>query len=119
AGRASARTFYGCEGWVAHVFTNAWGFSSPGWGLNWGMNVTGGLWIAMQLKEHYEFGRDRAFLEETAYPVLKEAALFFLDYMVVHPERGWLVTGPSNSPENSFYPHGHKEGPEHALSMGP
>lgn len=119
AGRSSARAFYGCEGWVAHVFTNAWGFSSPGWGLNWGMNVTGGLWIAMQLKDHYEFGRDRAFLEETAYPVLKEAALFFLDYMTVHPEHGWLVTGPSNSPENSFYPNGRQEGAEYALSMGP
>ncbi|WP_214627687.1 glycoside hydrolase family 95 protein [Paenibacillus agaridevorans] len=118
AGRSSARTFYGSEGWVAHVFTNAWGFSSPGWGLNWGMNVTGGLWIAMQLKEHYEFGLDRVFLKETAYPVLKEAALFFLDYMVVHPEHGWLVTGPSNSPENSFYPNGRTEGPEYALSMG-
>ncbi len=119
AGRSSAKAFYGSEGWVAHVFTNAWGFSSPGWGLSWGMNVTGGLWIAMQLKEHYEFGRDRAFLEETAYPVLKDAALFFLDYMTVHPETGWLVTGPSNSPENSFYPAGRTEGPEYALSMGP
>ncbi|MDQ6421469.1 glycoside hydrolase family 95 protein [Paenibacillus sp. LHD-117] len=119
AGRSSARAFYGSEGWVAHVFTNAWGFSSPGWGLSWGMNVTGGLWIAMQLKEHYEYGRDRAFLEETAYPVLKEASLFFLDYMVVHPEHGWLVTGPSNSPENSFYPNGRKDGADYALSMGP
>lgn len=119
AGRSSARTFYGSEGWVAHVFTNAWGFSSPGWGLGWGMNVTGGLWIAMQLKEHYEFGRNRAFLEETAYPVLKESALFFLDYMTVHPEHGWLVTGPSNSPENSFYADGTAGGRDYALSMGP
>ncbi|RIX59399.1 glycoside hydrolase family 95 protein [Paenibacillus nanensis] len=117
-GRAAAKAFYGCDGWVAHVFTNAWGFASPGWGLNWGMNVTGGLWIAAQLKQHYEYSLDRRFLEETAYPVLKDAALFFLDYMTIHPTYGWLVSGPSNSPENSFYPSGGAEGGEYALSMG-
>lgn len=119
SGRAAASAYYGSDGWVAHVFTNAWGFASPGWGLSWGMNVTGGLWIAMQLKEHYEFGRDLAFLEETAYPVLKEAALFFLNYMTIHPAYGWLVTGPSNSPENSFYLNGDAAGRDYSLSMGP
>ncbi|MGO4373207.1 glycoside hydrolase N-terminal domain-containing protein [Paenibacillus sp. MCAF20] len=103
AGRAAAEDFYGAEGWVAHVFSNAWGFASPGWETSWGLNVTGGLWIAMHMKEHYEYGQDRNFLARQAYPVMKQAALFFLDYMIVHPEYGWLVTGPSNSPENSFY----------------
>jgi alpha-L-fucosidase 2 len=118
AGRASARDFYGCEGWVAHVFSNAWGFTAPGWHYSWGLNVTGGLWLAMQMKEHYEYGLDQRFLAEQAYPVLKEAALFFLDYMTVHPVYGWLVTGPSNSPENSFYVDGNTQKPHH-LSMGP
>ncbi|WP_168119512.1 glycoside hydrolase family 95 protein [Paenibacillus sp. HB172176] len=117
SGREAAKAFYGCEGWVAHVFTNAWGFASPGWGFNWGLNVTGGLWIAAHLMEHYKYGRDSEFLSGTAYPVLKEAALFFLDYMTVHPKYGWLVTGPSNSPENSFYVGG-ETGKEYALSMG-
>lgn len=118
AGRASARDFYGCEGWTAHVFSNAWGFTAPGWYYSWGLNVTGGLWLASHLRMHYEYGRDDAFLREQAYPILKEAALFFLDYMVVHPEKGWLVTGPSNSPENSFYVRG-GDRTSHALSMGP
>lgn len=117
AGRAAADGFYGCEGWVAHVFTNAWGFASPGWETSWGLNVTGGLWIATHLREHYEFGLDERFLRETAYPVLKEAAAFFLDYMTVHPQYGWLVTGPSNSPENSFYL-GSDPIVTHQLSMG-
>ncbi|WP_201006333.1 glycoside hydrolase family 95 protein [Paenibacillus glycanilyticus] len=117
AGRAAAEDFYGCEGWVAHVFSNAWGFASPGWGRSWGLNVTGGLWIATHLKEHYEYSRDRGFLTRQAYPVMKEAALFFLDYMTVHPKYGWLVTGPSTSPENSFYP-GPEEQGEQQLSMG-
>ncbi|GLX67630.1 hypothetical protein MU1_19750 [Paenibacillus glycanilyticus] len=117
AGRAAAEDFYGCEGWVAHVFSNAWGFASPGWGRSWGLNVTGGLWIATHLKEHYEYSKDREFLTRQAYPVMKEAALFFLDYMTVHPKYGWLVTGPSTSPENSFYP-GQAEQGEQQLSMG-
>jgi alpha-L-fucosidase 2 len=118
AGKSAARDFYGCDGWVAHVFSNAWGFSAPGWHYSWGLNVTGGLWIAGQLREHYEFNLDRQFLAETAYPVLKEAAAFFLDYMTVHPKYGWLVTGPSNSPENSFYLEGDRTD-SHQLSMGP
>ncbi|WP_311290984.1 glycoside hydrolase family 95 protein [Paenibacillus glycanilyticus] len=117
AGRSAAEDFYGCEGWVAHVFSNAWGFAAPGWGRSWGLNVTGGLWIATHLKEHYEYSLDREFLSRQAYPVMKEAALFFLDYMTIHPQYGWLVTGPSTSPENSFYP-GPSEQGEQQLSMG-
>lgn len=118
AGRETAAALYGSPGWVAHVFTNAWGFSQPGWGYSWGLNVTGGLWLAAQLREHYEYGENGQFLTELAYPVLKGAAAFFLDYMTVHPKYGWLVTGPSNSPENSFYP-GAPEAGSHHLSMGP
>ncbi len=117
SGRAAAQHFYGCEGWVAHVFSNAWGFASPGWETSWGLNVTGGLWIATHLREHYEYGLDPSFLAETAYPVLKEAAAFFLDYMTLHPKYGWLVTGPSNSPENSFYVDDPQRS-EYQLSMG-
>jgi alpha-L-fucosidase 2 len=117
AGKQAAEDFYDCKGWVAHVFSNAWGFAAPGWETGWGLNVTGGLWIAMHLKEHYEYGLDRTFLTAQAYPVLREAAVFFLDYMVVHPGNGWLVTGPSNSPENSFYPANREQGPQQ-LSMG-
>lgn len=117
AGRQAAKDFYGSEGWVAHVFSNAWGFSAPGWETGWGLNVTGGLWIATHLKEHYEYGLDHAFLTKQAYPVMKEAAAFFLDYMTVHPGNGWLVTGPSNSPENSFYTSNREEGAQQ-LSMG-
>ncbi|SFB36977.1 alpha-L-fucosidase 2 [Cohnella sp. OV330] len=117
AGRRTARDFYGAPGWVAHVFSNAWGFTAPGWHYSWGLNVTGGLWLAEQLRVHYEYGLDDDFLRRSAYPVLKEAALFYLDYMSVHPEKGWLVTGPSNSPENSFYAGAGRER-SYALSMG-
>lgn len=102
SGAQTAREMYGAEGWVAHVVTNAWGYSAPGWGLGWGMFVTGGVWIALQLWEHFRFTGDQAFLRDKAYPVLRDASRFFLSYMVEHPAKKWLVTGPSNSPENWF-----------------
>jgi alpha-L-fucosidase 2 len=102
SGTKTAQEMYGAEGWVAHVVTNAWGYSAPGWGLGWGMFVTGGVWIALQLWEHFRFTGDQAFLRDKAYPVLRDASKFFLSYMVEHPTKKWLVTGPSNSPENWF-----------------
>lgn len=103
AGQDAARTVYGCHGWVAHVFSNVWGFADPGWEVAYGLNVTGGLWMASHLIEMYEYSKDDAFLEETAYPILKGAAEFFLDYVVEDPKTGWLLTGPAVSPENSFF----------------
>jgi alpha-L-fucosidase 2 len=117
AGRSTASNLYGSEGWVAHVFSNVWGFTLPGWETSWGLNATGGLWLATHLIQHYEYSQDREFLARQAYPVLKEAAAFYLDYMTVHPKYGWLVTGPSNSPENSFYAGDPSEGAQQ-LSMG-
>ena len=102
AGRATAEQMYGAPGWVAHTVTNAWGYTAPGQGIGWGLNVTGGAWLALQLWEHYEYGRDERFLRDQAYPVFREAALFFLAYLVPEPTHGWLVAGPSESPENWY-----------------
>jgi alpha-L-fucosidase 2 len=60
-----------------------------------------GPWIALTLWDHYAFTGDRSFLRRTAYPVLKGAAEFVMDFLVTSPE-GWLVTAPSHSPENAF-----------------
>ncbi len=99
-GHRTARELYGIDhGWVCHVFTDAWGFTAPGWGLGWGLHVVGGAWVATHLWEHYQFTGNRGFLAHRAYPVLKGAAEFFLDYLYVDPATGFLVTGPSVSPE--------------------
>jgi alpha-L-fucosidase 2 len=115
-GRSTAEQFYGSPGWVAHVFSNVWGFTDPGWETSWGLNVTGGLWIASHMIEHYEYSQDEAFLAEQAFPVLKAAAEFYMDYSTF--VNGYLVTGPSVSPENSFFTGNPKEG-EQQLSLGP
>ena len=102
SGSKTARDFYGARGWTAHVVCNPWGFTAPGEHPSWGATNTGGAWLAMHAWQHYEFTQDADFLRE-AYPLMKEAALFFLDAMIEEPEHGWLVTAPTTSPENAFY----------------
>ena len=102
AGRATARELYGAPGWVAHTVTNAWGYTAPGWGIGWGLHITGGAWLALHLWDHYEYGPDERFLRDTAYPVIRGAAEFWLAHLVAEPDHGWLVAGPSESPENWY-----------------
>ncbi len=101
-GRKTAKSHYDCDGWVAHIFTNLWGFTSPGSSERWGFFPTGGLWLALHLAEHYRFTGDLEFLKSKAYPILKEASLFFLSFLVAEPNLGYLVTCPANSEENVF-----------------
>ena len=103
SGRHTAHELYGLNGWVGHIVSNAWGFSAPGWSTRWGLHVTGGAWIATHLWEHYLFTQDLEFLESIAFPVLREACEFFIDYLIVDSETGYLLSGPSCSPENVFH----------------
>ena len=100
-GEKTARAYYGARGWVAHVITNPWMFTSPGEGADWGSTCSGAGWLCEHLWSHYEFTRDRRYLGEV-YPVIKGATEFFLDMLIEEPKHHWLVTAPSNSPENSF-----------------
>jgi alpha-L-fucosidase 2 len=100
-GRETAKQMYGAPGWVVHTVTNPWGYTAPG-GIGWGIFVTAGIWISLQLWDHWTFNGDVEFLRTRAYPVLREAAEFFLAYMIPEPKHGWLVTGPSDSPENWY-----------------
>ncbi len=102
SGRQTARTLYGLPGWVAHIFSNPWGFTALGWSIWWGMHPTGGAWVATHLWDHYAFTGDAHYLDAHAYPLLKEAAEFFLAYLVADPASGWLLSGPSSSPENVY-----------------
>ena len=98
-GRKTAEEQYGARGWVLHHNTDAWRGTAPINASNHGIWVTGGAWLSSHLWEHYAFTGDKTFLRKQAYPVLKEASLFFVDYLVKDPKTGWLISGPSNSPE--------------------
>ena len=101
-GARTAKTFYNCRGWVLHHNTDLWRGTAPINASNHGIWPTGGAWLCQHLWWHYQFGGDREFLARRAYPILKGAALFFVDYLIEDPrgERKWLISGPSNSPEN-------------------
>jgi alpha-L-fucosidase 2 len=115
SGRETARVHYGCRGFVAHHLTDAWGFTTPADGASWGLWPMGAAWMCQHLWEHYAFTLDRAFLVEKAYPILREASEFFLDYLTENPQ-GYLVTGPSTSPENAYRLANGEQG---GLCMGP
>lgn len=99
SGRRTARNHYNARGWVLHHNFDLWRGTAPINHSDHGIWVTGGAWLSLHLWEHYLFGQDRDFLARRAYPVMKEAALFFVDYLVEDPRTGYLISGPSNSPE--------------------
>ena len=105
-GTETAKTMYGCRGWVAHHNTDLWRIAGPVDGTPWGMFPTGGAWLTTHIWQHYLYTGDKEFLE-AYYPVLKGAADFLLDYMQVYPAggelkqaAGWLVSVPTVSPEH-------------------
>ncbi|SFA76215.1 alpha-L-fucosidase 2 [Cohnella sp. OV330] len=101
SGRTTAREMYGCRGFVAHHNTDIWADTAPqdiyGPATQW---VMGAAWLTLHMWEHYRFNPDERFLRR-AYDTMKEAALFFVDFLVESPE-GYLVTNPSVSPENVY-----------------
>lgn len=101
-GSKTARTVYGCRGWTAHTVANVWGYTAPSQSIMWGLFPTASSWLASHLWTQYKYTQDKEFLAKEAYPLLKGNATFLLDYMVINPHNGYLMTGPSISPENWF-----------------
>jgi alpha-L-fucosidase 2 len=99
-GARTAEVHYDLPGWVLHHNTDLWRGTAPIDGPQWGLWPTGGAWLTQHLWWHWEYGGDRTFLEETAYPLMRGAVEFFIPYLVTDPRTGWLITGPSVSPEN-------------------
>ncbi|PYT18429.1 MAG: alpha-L-fucosidase [Acidobacteria bacterium] len=100
-GRRIARSMYHAGGFVLHHNTDIWGDAVPIDGVGSGLWPMGGAWLSLHLWDHYDFTQDREFLAKRAYPVMKEAAEFLLDYLV-DDGQGHLITGPSISPENRY-----------------
>jgi alpha-L-fucosidase 2 len=101
-GAVTARQGYGARGWVAHHNTDLWRAAAPIDGPRWGMWPCGGAWLCRALWEHYEYNPEPAYLRRI-YPLLKGAALFFVDALVEDPQGRGLVTSPSISPENEHH----------------
>ena len=98
SGARTAKNLYGCGGWVLHHNTDLWRGTAPINNVD-GLWPTGAAWLCHHLWDHYLYTNDKAFLEKQAYPAMKEACQFFLDFLIEDPKTGYLVTNPSHSPE--------------------
>ena len=102
SGARTAKAHYDCRGWVFHHNTDLWRGTAPINASNHGIWVTGGAWLCQHLWMRYDFTRDVEFLRTRAYPIIKGAARFFADFLIEDPRPGykkWLISTPSNSPE--------------------
>ena len=115
-GRITARETYGCSCFVAHHTTDIWQFTDPIGKTYYGLWPMGAAWCCQHLWELFLFNGNEEYLESKAYPVMKEAAEFFVDYLVPDPKTGYLISGPSMSPENNFIVSGDKRA---SVCMGP
>lgn len=99
-GRQTAKDMYGARGWMAHHNTDIWRTNGAVDGALWGIWSNGGGWASQHLWEHYLYSGDTQYLA-SVYPILRDAALFYADFLVEHPKYHWLVVCPDMSPENS------------------
>jgi alpha-L-fucosidase 2 len=104
SGERTAKAMYGARGWVAHHNTDGWRATAPIDGAQFGLWPMGGAWLCTHLWDRYDYGRDVTYLR-SVYPLMRGAALFFLDTLQTDPTSGALVTSPSMSPENN-HPYG-------------
>jgi alpha-L-fucosidase 2 len=110
-GTATATNYYKMKGWAAHHNSDIWGQTNPvGEGVGdpkWANWALGSAWLSQHLYEHYRFTKDKEYLKNVAYPLMKSAAIFCKDWLVEY--KGELVTAPSTSPENIYlHPAGYK-----------
>ncbi|NOX65501.1 MAG: glycoside hydrolase family 95 protein [Chlorobi bacterium] len=100
-GRVSAKEMYNARGWMMHHVTDPFGRTGLMDGVGWGTSPLAGAWMTLTFWRHYQFTQDKEYLREKAYPLMKEASLFVLDFLI-DDGKGHLVTAPSISPENTF-----------------
>ena len=100
--RRTAKEVYGLKGITAHYTTDVWHYTEPMGAIVYGMWPMGIAWSCQNIWDHYKFGGDTDFLKNKAYPIMKEAAEFCTGWLVKNPKTGYLVSGPSISPENRF-----------------
>ena len=115
-GRQTAKELYGINGFTAHHTTDAWQYTTSFGKPVYGMWPMGAAWASTHIWEHYLFAGDLEFLESFGYDVMREAALFLSEFLTEDPNSGMLVTGPSVSPENTYFTPDGKTG---SVCMGP
>jgi len=104
-GQQTAHIMYGARGWMAHHNTDIWRSTGPVDGIFWGIWSAGGAWTSEHLWEHYLYNGDKGYLA-SVFPIMKGAAMFYVDHLVEDPRNHWMVVNPGTSPENAPKAHG-------------
>ena len=100
-GARTASEMYGARGWNMHHLTDPFGRTGLMDGIQWGTSPLAGAWMTLTFWRHYQFTQDKKYLREKAWPLMKGAAEFVLDFLI-EDDQGRLVTAPSMSPENTY-----------------
>lgn len=100
-GRVTAKEMYNASGWMMHHVSDPFGRTGLMDGIGWGTSPLAGAWMSLTFWRHYQFTQDENYLRKKAYPIMKEASQFILDFLI-EDGSGYLVTAPSISPENMF-----------------
>ena len=98
-GRVTAQSHFRADGWTVNTMNNIFGFTAPGWDFPWGYAPGSAAWLSQHVWEHYAFTKDEEYLKKIGYPIMKEAAAFWEDYLMMDHD-GTLVSVPSYSPEH-------------------
>ncbi|WP_430973331.1 glycosyl hydrolase family 95 catalytic domain-containing protein [Sunxiuqinia rutila] len=100
-GAETARSYFGARGWTASISGNIFGFTAPltSQDMSWNFNPMAGPWLATHVWEYYDYTRDKQFLKETGYELIKSSAQFAVDYLWHKPD-GSYTAAPSTSPEH-------------------
>lgn len=107
-GRITAKEYYGIasgserpeNGWIAHTQANPFGWTAPGWDFYWGWSTAAVAWLMQNIWEYYEFTLDREMLEKKIYPIMRESAEFYRQWLIYSEKQGRLVSSPTYSPEH-------------------
>lgn len=107
-GRVTAKEYYGIEstpenpenGWIAHTQANVFGWTAPGWDFYWGWSTAAVAWLMQNIWEYYEFTGDREVLERDIYPIMRESARFYSQWLIYDDKQDRLVSSPTYSPEH-------------------
>lgn len=102
-GAVTARDYFGARGWTASISANPFGFTAPlrDRDMSWNLSPVAGPWLAAQVYDIYTFSRDKEWLRNEAYPIIKGAALFCQDFLWRKPNGNYTVA-PSTSPEHGI-----------------
>lgn len=107
-GRITAKEYYGIisdesnpeNGWIAHTQSTPFGWTAPGWDFYWGWSTAAVAWLMQNIWEYYEFTGDTAYLEKRIYPIMRESAYFYSQWLIYEKKQGRLVSSPTYSPEH-------------------